>query len=139
MNRERGRGQRRQDEQKKQIGKTKENIEFSKDLFWLAVVAARLPVVTQLDPKFRLYFAVPPSACRACIPLTLAPSSFLCYRDWGVADTKCQMKFHCKQTCYGKLSSLNKFPLSSPSHSPSPASRMDNSPGSVSIRILCGE
>lgn len=40
---------------KKKLGKTKENIEFSKDLFWLAVVAARLPVVTQLDPKFRLY------------------------------------------------------------------------------------
>lgn len=53
MRREEKRREKQKEEQKK-LGKTKENIYFSKDL-WLDVVAARLPVVTQLDPKFRLY------------------------------------------------------------------------------------
>lgn len=68
---ERRRGRDDKMNKKKTVGKTKENIEFSKDLFWLAVVAARLPVVTQLDPKFRLYLPY------HGIPLT--PASLLFY------------------------------------------------------------
>lgn len=88
--------------------------------FRLVVVAARLPVVTQLDPKFRLYLP-----CRQAIAMDGLELGR------GVAESKRQMKFHCKQTRYGKLSSLNKFPLSW-------SLRLDNSPESAhtSIRIL---
>lgn len=77
---ERRRGKDDKMNKKKTVGKTKENIEFSKDLFWLAVVAARLPVVTQLDPKFRLYLPY------RGIPLT--PVSLLPSGAWQTLNAK---------------------------------------------------